>query len=533
MAETAFDRTERGLGSTDLSVADIVAKTRGNPQQIMQLVMGGQINLTQGLLAKRLADSVVAEQQKAAVPTTTVLQDSFPQAAPPVQAPAAPPMQAPPGMGAPAAPPMQAPPGMAEGGLAQLDFAAPDYADGGMVSFAAGDELDPEQLRRALIQQESGGDYGILNAEGSGAMGAYQFMPDTARALARRLGLEYRPELMRGDRGRSEEGRAYQDRLGTAQLQDIIEFSGGDLNRAAAYHFAGPNQSGWGPRTRRYQQQLSARYGAGEGSGAAPAAGAAAAPATGNADIMAQIAAIGRPTEVDPAAALAQVRAAAPTSTAALEAYRARLGEVEDPEKVRKRAELGALFQAIGGVRPGMNPLEALAQGFAGTGASLQAAEERGRERELEQLRGVADIERMQNQMTREEFQLATQLAQAEAGRLDAASARQLAARLQVMDTDSKERIAAASSRIAMLELEQRGELGREELRVTEAGNKADYEAATSGGGNQSSYGLEALLGGRGITGFGMAPAVARPPARPYAEVTGRGTFPGFEIVRP
>jgi hypothetical protein len=257
----------------------------------------------------------------------------------------------------------------------------------------------------------------------------------------------------------------------------------------------------------------------------APAAGAAA-PATSNADIMAQIAAIGRPTEADPAAALAQVRAAAPTSTEGLEAYRAALGEVEDPEKVRKRAELGALFQSIGNVRPGMNPLEALAQGFATSGASMQAAEERDRERRLEQLRGVADIERMQNQMTREEFQLATQLAQAKASGLDAASARQLAARLQLMDAESRERIALASNNIAMLELEQRGELGREQLRVTEAGNIADYEAATSGGGSQPSAADQYLLsrlGSLGLTGPGMAPTAPRPPARPYAEVTGRG----------
>jgi hypothetical protein len=62
MAETAFDRTERGLGSADLSIPDIVARTKGNPQDIMKLVMSGQINVTQGLLAKRLSDSVVAER---------------------------------------------------------------------------------------------------------------------------------------------------------------------------------------------------------------------------------------------------------------------------------------------------------------------------------------------------------------------------------------------------------------------------------------------------------------------------------------
>ncbi len=134
------------------------------------------------------------------------------------------------------------------------------YAGGGMVAFAPGGDVDFERFRKAIIDQESGGDYGIMNREGSGAMGAYQFMPATARALAQRLGLPYRPELLQGNKGRTKEGREYQDALGAAQLQDAIKFGGGDIGKAGAYHFAGPNKSGYGPKTRKYEQDILRRY---------------------------------------------------------------------------------------------------------------------------------------------------------------------------------------------------------------------------------------------------------------------------------
>jgi hypothetical protein len=134
------------------------------------------------------------------------------------------------------------------------------YAGGGMVAFGNGGGVDLERLRKAIIAQESGGDYGVMNAEGSGAMGAYQFMPPTARALAERLGLPYRPELLQGSKGRSKEGRAYQDALGTAQLQDALKFGGDDVGKAGAFHFAGPNTKRHGAKTRKYEQDILRRY---------------------------------------------------------------------------------------------------------------------------------------------------------------------------------------------------------------------------------------------------------------------------------
>ena len=172
--------------------------------------------------------------------------------------------------------------GMAEGGLAMLPvpdamFDEPTnggfndgYAGGGIVAFADGGGVDAARLRRALLMQESGGDYGVMNREGSGAMGAYQFMPDTARALAKRLGVEYRPDLMQGDKGRSKEGIAYQERLMDEQMKDILAFGGDDIGRAGIYHFAGPNEKGHGPKTRQYGQDILRRYSGSKDTGDLP-----------------------------------------------------------------------------------------------------------------------------------------------------------------------------------------------------------------------------------------------------------------------
>ena len=160
MAETAFDRTERGLGSADLSIPDIVARTKGNPQDIMKLVMNGQINVTQGLLAKRLSDSVVAERNAMAAQQPSVLQEQFPemaqatgglgampQAAPPMPAQMGPQMG--PQMGAPA--PQGMPP--AQGGIGGLDFAPTQMAGGGIVGYATGDPVGRVETREERLER--------------------------------------------------------------------------------------------------------------------------------------------------------------------------------------------------------------------------------------------------------------------------------------------------------------------------------------------------------------------------------------------
>ena len=159
MAETVFDRAERGLGSADLSIPDIVAQTKGNPQDIMKLVMNGQINVTQGLLAKRLSDSVVAERNAMAAQQPNVLQEQFPELAQATgglggMPQAAPPMPA--QMG-PQMPPQGMPP--AQGGIGGLDFAPAQMASGGIVGYpdggavAAPGQPDPFALQEVSLEE--------------------------------------------------------------------------------------------------------------------------------------------------------------------------------------------------------------------------------------------------------------------------------------------------------------------------------------------------------------------------------------------
>jgi hypothetical protein len=160
------------------------------------------------------------------------------------------------------------PQGMADGGLAALsipddmfnssvgDSDTQHYDDGGLVAFASGGGYDA--FKRAIIQQESGGRYGVPNAQGSGAMGIGQIMPDTAKALARRLGLPYNPALLAGT-GR--EAREYQDALTEAATQEAWKYGRGDVSKAAAYYQAGPNKKGWGKDNAQYRKDIARRMG--------------------------------------------------------------------------------------------------------------------------------------------------------------------------------------------------------------------------------------------------------------------------------
>lgn len=98
------------------------------------------------------------------------------------------------------------------------------------------------------------------NAQGSGAMGIGQVMPETARALAARLGLPYRPDLMAGT---SLEARRYQDQITDAAVREAWEAggSGRDPRTSAMYYHGGSNRSMWGSKTRRYADEVLARTG--------------------------------------------------------------------------------------------------------------------------------------------------------------------------------------------------------------------------------------------------------------------------------
>lgn len=93
----------------------------------------------------------------------------------------------------------------------------------------------------------------MQNYEGSGASGIGQVMPETAKALAARIGLPFRLDLMRGT---TAEARAYQDRITEAALQEAWQAGGSDPAAAARYYFAGPDKSKHGPKTARYVNDI-------------------------------------------------------------------------------------------------------------------------------------------------------------------------------------------------------------------------------------------------------------------------------------
>jgi hypothetical protein len=113
-------------------------------------------------------------------------------------------------------------------------------------------------FKSAIIGQETGGRYGVPNAEGSGAMGVGQVMPDTARALSARLGIAYRPDLLAGT---SRDARQYQDAITEAAAKEAWEAGRGDPRAAAMYYHGGSDRGKWGPRTHRYANDILSRLG--------------------------------------------------------------------------------------------------------------------------------------------------------------------------------------------------------------------------------------------------------------------------------
>lgn len=137
--------------------------------------------------------------------------------------------------------------------------AAPQFAPG------RGTPLTVDILRPAIVAQESGGDYTAVNKT-TGALGAYQIMPATGKALAQRLGLPWRPDMMvRNDPA----SVRYQDAIGTAAITEAIEASGGDPRIAAMYYHGGSDRNKWGPRTIKYGEDLLNRLSGGQNTGQA------------------------------------------------------------------------------------------------------------------------------------------------------------------------------------------------------------------------------------------------------------------------
>lgn len=76
-----------------------------------------------------------------------------------------------------------------------------------------------------------------------------QVQDGTAQEMAQKLGLPWRPELMRGS---SDEAANYQRAIGNAYLEEGLRRHGGDVRSALMFYHGGPNQKLWGPKTRAY-----------------------------------------------------------------------------------------------------------------------------------------------------------------------------------------------------------------------------------------------------------------------------------------
>lgn len=131
------------------------------------------------------------------------------------------------------------------------------------------DELMAMYAMPSLIKQESGGRAGVLGPQTryGRAEGLTQMLPATAQAMAKKLGVEWRPELMRAN---TPEAAAYQERLGQAYLaQGLAET--GNLPDALRYYHGGPDRRQWGPKTEAYSTAILTSMGMGGAEPVAPA----------------------------------------------------------------------------------------------------------------------------------------------------------------------------------------------------------------------------------------------------------------------
>jgi soluble lytic murein transglycosylase-like protein len=91
-----------------------------------------------------------------------------------------------------------------------------------------------------------------------GALGSTQMLPGTAREMSQKLGLPFRPDLLRSN---TPEALSYQRRLGEAYFQQGLHETG-NLRDALRYYHGGPDRSLWGPKTNAYADSVLRRMGA-------------------------------------------------------------------------------------------------------------------------------------------------------------------------------------------------------------------------------------------------------------------------------
>jgi soluble lytic murein transglycosylase-like protein len=87
------------------------------------------------------------------------------------------------------------------------------------------------------------------------AKGNMQLLDGTAQGMAAKLGVDWRPDLMRAT---TPEAAQYQRALGNAYYQEGLEKTGNHYDAARYYH-GGPDRRLWGPKTNAYAQAVVAR----------------------------------------------------------------------------------------------------------------------------------------------------------------------------------------------------------------------------------------------------------------------------------
>jgi hypothetical protein len=128
------------------------------------------------------------------------------------------------------------------GSYGSLSAVQPAQSDAAASQGAAASTGTAAPFMDALIAQESGGDGNAVGPQTQygQAVGSTQMLPETAEGMARKLGLPWRPDLMRGD---TETALTYQRRLGEAYLQEGMEKYGAICARRSCTITAVPTRA--------------------------------------------------------------------------------------------------------------------------------------------------------------------------------------------------------------------------------------------------------------------------------------------------
>jgi hypothetical protein len=128
---------------------------------------------------------------------------------------------------------------------------------GGSTASAPSGGFPVSHVMDALTAQESHGNgkaVGPATKYGR-AYGSTQLQPGTAKEMATKLGLAFRPDMLHSN---DASALRYQRALAEAYLQEGLEKTG-NLTDALHYYHGGPDRSLWGPKTRAYASSVLAR----------------------------------------------------------------------------------------------------------------------------------------------------------------------------------------------------------------------------------------------------------------------------------